>query len=85
MDKSKNDRFFGLGIAPGILELLARAKFKTPTPIQVKAIPLAIEGKDLQMTINTMLKRGQVRQSVTGKEEILIEIKTKAGSRPDGA
>ena len=46
---------------------------------------LGIEGKDLQMTINTMLKRGQVRQSVTGKEEILIEIKTKAGSRPDGA
>ncbi len=39
--------FYGLGIAPKILEILERIKFKTPTPIQFKAIPLAIEGKDV--------------------------------------
>ena len=39
--------FYGLGIAPKILDLLERIKFKTPTPIQRKAIPLAIEGKDI--------------------------------------
>lgn len=39
--------FFGLGIAPRILEILERIKFKVPTPIQRKAIPLAIEGKDV--------------------------------------
>jgi ATP-dependent RNA helicase RhlE len=39
--------FDGLGIAPKILELLDRIKFKTPTPIQQKAIPIAIEGKDI--------------------------------------
>src|SRR3989338_7079887 len=39
--------FFGLGIAPRILEILDHIKFKTPTPIQLKAIPLAIEGKDV--------------------------------------
>ena len=39
--------FFGLGIAPKILEILDRIKFKTPTPIQRKAIPQAIEGKDV--------------------------------------
>jgi ATP-dependent RNA helicase RhlE len=39
--------FFGLGIAPKILDILARIKFKSPTPIQFKAIPLAIEGKDV--------------------------------------
>ena len=39
--------FFGLGIAPKILEILERIKFKTPTPIQYKAIPLAIAGKDV--------------------------------------
>ncbi len=44
---------------------------------------LGIRGKDLQATIRTLLKRGQVRHSVTGKDEILIEIKTQAGSRPD--
>src|SRR3990167_8728187 len=41
------DSFYGLGIAPKILDILERIKFKTPTPIQRKAIPLAIEGKDI--------------------------------------
>ena len=39
--------FYGLGIAPKIFDVLERIKFKVPTPIQLKAIPLAIEGKDL--------------------------------------
>ncbi len=39
--------FYGMGIAPKILEILERIKFKVPTPIQIKAIPLAIEGKDI--------------------------------------
>jgi len=39
--------FFSLGIVPRILDILERIKFKTPTPIQYKAIPLAIEGKDV--------------------------------------
>lgn len=39
--------FFGLGIAPKILDILERMKFKVPTPIQLKAIPLALEGKDI--------------------------------------
>ncbi|MDI6732119.1 MAG: DEAD/DEAH box helicase [Candidatus Margulisbacteria bacterium] len=39
--------FFGLGIAPGILDILKKLKFTVPTPIQQKAIPVAIEGKDI--------------------------------------
>ncbi len=39
--------FDGLGIAPKILEALDRMLFKTPTPIQHKTIPIAIEGKDV--------------------------------------
>jgi len=39
--------FYGLGIAPKILDILERIKFKVPTPIQFKAIPMAIEGKDV--------------------------------------
>ena len=39
--------FYGLGIAPRILDILERIKFTIPTPIQLKAIPLAIEGKDV--------------------------------------
>ncbi len=39
--------FYGLGIAPKILDILERINFKVPTPIQYKAIPLAIEGKDV--------------------------------------
>lgn len=39
--------FYGLGIAPKILDILARIKFKVPTPIQFKAIPPGIQGKDI--------------------------------------
>ncbi len=39
--------FHGLGIAPKLLEILARHKFTTPTPIQHQSIPVSIEGKDM--------------------------------------
>lgn len=39
--------FYGLGIAPGILGVVEKLRFHTPTPIQQQAIPIAIEGKDL--------------------------------------
>ncbi len=39
--------FFGLGIAPELLDTLAKLGYATPTPIQEKAIPHAIEGKDV--------------------------------------
>ena len=39
--------FDGLGIAPKILAVLDRIHFKVPTPIQVKAIPAAVQGKDV--------------------------------------
>lgn len=40
-------KFNELGISPKILEILERYKFSTPTPIQEKAIPVALEGKDI--------------------------------------
>ncbi len=42
----QND-FYGLGIAPALMEVLQRLHFKIPTPIQAQAIPIAVEGKDL--------------------------------------
>lgn len=39
--------FYGLGIAPKLMEVVKRAKFTVPTPIQRKSIPVAIEGKDI--------------------------------------
>src|SRR3989339_1179846 len=48
MNSTQNQNsFYGLGIAPGLLEVLDKLKFKVPTPIQHKAIPVAIEGKDI--------------------------------------
>lgn len=40
-------KFYGLGIAPRLLEILKGLRFDTPTPIQRQAIPPAIEGKDV--------------------------------------
>ncbi|MDP2638990.1 MAG: DEAD/DEAH box helicase [Candidatus Azambacteria bacterium] len=39
--------FNGLGIVPGLFDALSRLGFKTPTSIQHKTIPSAIEGKDI--------------------------------------
>ena len=39
--------FHDLGIAPEILHILAGLKFTTPTPIQHKAIPVAVTGQDV--------------------------------------
>jgi len=39
--------FHGLGIAPGLLEVLERLGYIRPTPIQIQAIPVAIQGKDI--------------------------------------
>ncbi|TSD04125.1 MAG: ATP-dependent RNA helicase RhlE, partial [Parcubacteria group bacterium Greene0714_36] len=45
--KLEGSGFSGLGIAPRILDILDALRFTTPTPIQEKAIPVAIEGKDV--------------------------------------
>lgn len=39
--------FSSLGIAPRILEILNNLNFKTPTPIQLQSIPVALQGKDV--------------------------------------
>jgi ATP-dependent RNA helicase RhlE len=39
--------FHGLGLRPEILNVIKGMKFTTPTPIQEKAIPVAVEGKDI--------------------------------------
>lgn len=45
--RQTNTSFYGLGIAPRILDILDRMKFTVPTPIQHKTIPIAIEDKDI--------------------------------------
>ena len=45
--QASHNTFYGLGIAPGILEVINRMKFTIPTPIQHKAIPIGVEGKDV--------------------------------------
>ncbi len=39
--------FTGLGLAPKLLDILAKNGFTTPTPIQAQAIPVAVTGKDV--------------------------------------
>ncbi|MDP2586285.1 MAG: DEAD/DEAH box helicase [Candidatus Komeilibacteria bacterium] len=45
--------FSGLGIAPSLLEALAKLKISSPTPIQKQAIPIAIQGKDVMGVAQT--------------------------------
>ena len=39
--------FYGLGIAPKLLEALDKGNFTVPTPIQQQAIPVALQGQDV--------------------------------------
>lgn len=49
MTKNNNAQatFYGLGIAPALLEILDKLNFKIPTPIQEQAISVAVQGKDI--------------------------------------
>src|SRR4030066_1174424 len=44
--KARNP-FEAFGLRPELLRAVAEKNYKTPTPIQEKAIPLVLEGKDL--------------------------------------
>ncbi len=39
--------FYGLGIAPKLLEALDKGNYTVPTPIQMQAIPVALQGQDV--------------------------------------
>lgn len=45
--------FEGFGLNAVLINSLARMKYITPTPIQAKAIPLALEGQDIMGTAQT--------------------------------
>lgn len=47
MTNTPQPSFDGLGIAPALRDILARARFSVPTPIQTQAIPVGIAGKDV--------------------------------------
>lgn len=52
--KEKNmDNFQGFGLTKSLEESLTKMGYTTPTPIQAKAIPLAIQGRDILGTAQT--------------------------------
>lgn len=46
-DELTKQEFYGLGIAPTLLERIEALGFKHPTPIQFKSIPIACAGEDV--------------------------------------
>src|SRR5215210_1475228 len=46
-------QFAGLGLAQPLLRAITDAGYTTPTPVQVKAIPLVLEGGDLLAAAQT--------------------------------
>ena len=47
------ENFLSLKLEESLIESLAKINFKTPTPIQAKAIPVALEGRDILGTAQT--------------------------------
>ncbi len=46
-EELRQEQFYGLGIAPTLLERIEALGFEHPTPIQHKAIPIACRGEDV--------------------------------------
>lgn len=46
-EKDASSSFGTFGLDPRLLQALAQEGISTPTPVQAKAIPLALEGKDI--------------------------------------
>jgi ATP-dependent RNA helicase RhlE len=47
MSTPQTPGFYGLGIAPKLLEALDKSRFTVPTPIQAQGIPVALTGQDI--------------------------------------
>jgi len=75
-DKQEDATFAGLGLDSRLLQGITKQNFQKPTLVQSKAIPLALEGRDvlaraktgsgktaayLLPILNSVLKRKQVR------------------------
>ena len=67
------ENFLSLNLEPTLIESLAKIKFKTPTPIQAKAIPIALSGKDILGTAQT----GTGKTAAFGIPLINFLLKTK--------
>ena len=63
--------FDEFGLDYRLLQAVGRENFKTATPVQAKAIPLALEGQDILGTIIWTLYRMEIANSTsTGKDRV---------------
>ena len=67
------ENFLNLKLEDTLIDSLAKINFKTPTPIQAKAIPPALEGKDILGTAQT----GTGKTAAFGIPIINFLLKTK--------
>ena len=67
------ENFLSPNLEPTLIESLAKINFKTPTPIQAKAIPIALSGKDILGTAQT----GTGKTAAFGIPLINFLLKTK--------
>lgn len=88
---SKKDKepitFASFGLDPRLLQGISKLKFQTPTPVQVKAIPLALQGKDILARAKTGSGKTAafvlpVLQSILSKKKVGVPEST-AGNITD--
>ena len=67
------ENFLSLKLEQILMDSIAKINFKTPTPIQAEAIPVALEGKDILGTAQT----GTGKTAAFGIPLINFLLKTK--------
>jgi hypothetical protein len=84
IEQAEHNNFKGLGITPEILEVIENMKFTIPTPVQSKAIPVAIEGKDIlgiaQTDINNSDANGISSYSLSSGDNLYSSLSHFGGS-----
>ncbi|MBF0479208.1 MAG: DEAD/DEAH box helicase [Candidatus Omnitrophica bacterium] len=81
------ENFYGLNIAPILVEQIDKMGFTVPTPIQRKAIPIGIEGKDIigvaqtgtGKTLAFCIPMLQRLAAIKGKGLVLVPTRELAG------
>ncbi len=59
--------FGDFGLDARLLQAIAKEKYSAPTPVQAKALPLGIEGRDVLGKLSTEIRRTLITCSVRSR------------------
>lgn len=75
--------FQSLGVSPSLLSTLEKIGFQAPTPVQIAALPKALEGRDLMVSAQT--GSGKTAAFMLPAIQRVLESRAQQSAAPQGA